>query len=911
MYRKGFLQLFVFMLIFSIQTCLVYAQDIWSIKITANYNNIPLSSLLKDIEKKYPVKFYFKQNWFENDTVSINVQNATMAAFIDKLIDGKLFTVQVMNKTMIIFLPKDEVADILGQKREEGQDNSDLITIPIGNPNEVGKYSKVELKGKIVDGKNGDPLIGASIQVENTSIGAITNVKGNFSLTLAAGYHTLLISNMGYEKSEYKVKMISNGKHDFELFDKSLKINEITIFSKRVDKNVNRNQMSLLEIDAKGIKQLPSITGEKDILKTFTMMPGVKSVGEFGSGINVRGGGEDQNLYLIEDAPIFNTSHVFGLLSVINPDAVSSVTLYKGNIPASYGERVSSVMDIRIKDNNCKTISAVGGIGLYNSRLMIEGPLGKNVTFKIGGRMSYSDWLLKQINNYNLQHSSASFYDFNGLLNWNFKNNSISIFGYTSYDKFRYVSIEAYQYGSQLISANWNHYFKNNLSSALTIAHSNYYDNLDDITPGMTKSRINTEIWYSTAKYNLNFSGFSHHNINAGMQAINYSINPGKKTRLDSISLITPKTLAKEQADEAAIYINDNYEINEHFSINAGIRYSSYFYLGPQDINQYSSNGPLDTLSITGTKSYKKGSVIQTYHGLEPRVSMKVQFDSTQSVKLSYNRNYQYISLLSYSSISTPSDRWKLSDPFIKPTMADQYAIGYFRNFLDNSIETSIEAYYKKMTHLTEYKNNADLVMNSNIETELIDASGKNYGIELLFKKNKGKLDGWVSYTYSRAYKKTSGRYLSEIINGNKYYPSSYDKPHDLVIVANYHVNRRLRFGGNFTFTSGRSVSLPEYTYTTTDGNQIIYYSDRNKYRLPTYHRLDLSMSYDETLKKKRMWKGSWTLSVLNVYARKNAYSVFYKKETPSEKNDYNMYSLYKLYIIGIPFPTLTYNFIF
>ncbi len=366
--------------------CYLYSQNIESIKITANNSKMPLIGFFHDIELKNPVKFYFKNGWFLGDSISLNFDNTPLTRVLDRITDAKPFIYQVVQGNMIVFMPKEDVAMLLGEMIDMDQ-GFDLNIISVGNPNEAGKFKKVELKGKVKDGKTGDPLIGANLQIEKTIQGCVSSVSGNYSLIVAPGIYSLIVTCIGYEKAIYKVKIISNGNLDFELFEKSLKIDEISIYAQRPDKNVRSSQMSLVEMDAKSIKQLPSLTGEKDILKSFTMMPGVVSVGEFGSGINVRGGGEDQNLYLIEGAPIYNTSHVFGLMSVINPDAVNNVTLYKGHIPANFGERVSSVMDIQVKDNNCKELKAKGGIGLYDSRLMIEGPIGNDsLTFKIGGR---------------------------------------------------------------------------------------------------------------------------------------------------------------------------------------------------------------------------------------------------------------------------------------------------------------------------------------------------------------------------------------------------------------------------------------------------------------------------------------------------------------------------------------------
>lgn len=909
---RGRIKSLIFIVLFLSNLCpYLVSQSIDTLYFSAEYTNIPITDFLADLEKKYPVTFYFKNEWFTYDTVNLSFTNTPLPEVLDKVVKGTPYLYQVIQGNMVVFMLKEEVALITGQMVDLSLDIPDLSVVVIGNPDEAGRYKKATLSGIISDGKTGTPLFGATIHVENTTNAVISNLNGEYMLDIYPGIYTLVVSSIGFERAVYKAKIISDGNLDIELFEKSHEIDEVAIYRQRVHDNVRGNQMSLIEMNAKNIKKLPAIVGEKDILKSLTMMPGVKSIGEFGSGINVRGGGEDQNLYLLEGAPIFNTSHVFGLLSVINPDAVNNVTLYKGHIPAGYGERVSSVMEIQLKNNNIDKLRARGGIGIYNSRLMIEGPVFKDkITFNIGGRTSYSNWLLSRLPDYYLQNSSASFYDINGLLKFNLKKHQISFFGYNSLNKFRYIDELNYEYENRLGSIKWSHSIGSSLGSSLMMSFSQYNVKKDDITPGYEQSRLSSQINYLSGKYNISYLGLANHNIDVGLQGIIYSIHPGELIPLNDTSLINPEFLKNEQAYETSLYINDLYDISNNISVSAGLRYSGYLFTGPLDIPVYQEGASFREASVIDSVYYGKGEVIKSYYNLEPRFSLKIQLSDNNSVKLSYNRNSQYISLISYTSIPTPDDVWKLSGAYIKPLIANQVALGYYQNFLGRSIETSVELYYKKLSNLIEYKNSASLEMRQHLETELINASGKNYGIEFLIKKNTGKLDGWISYTFSKTFKRTSSNHIDEIINNNSYYPSSYDKPHDLTILLNYNINRRWRIMGNFTFTSGRSVTLPEYKYTI-GSEQLIYYSDRNKYRLPPYHRLDLSISLDESLRLKKKWKGSWTFSILNLYGRKNAYSVFYKKEKPAHDNDFKRFNLFKLYLIGRPLPTLTYNFIF
>jgi hypothetical protein len=884
----------------------INAQGGNDIRISGTYTNTALIDFLKDIEKNHLIVFNYNPDWFKNDSISLFFNNTPLIDALRRAIPNK--SVLLFQDSYYVLLPKEEVDIFYGNSAST--EKEDLGIKIIGIPSEAGKYSKTTIKGTINDGKTGEPLIGSTIQVENTNNACVSNLKGAYALVLAPGEYNLIISNVGYEKTSQRVKVVSNGELNVELFEKSTRISDVVVYSQKADRNVRSSQMSIIEMDSKAIKQLPSLTGEKDVIKSFTMMPGVKSVGEFGAGIYVRGGSTDQNLFLIEGAPLFNTAHVFGLISSVNPDAVSNVTLYKGHIPSNFGERVSSVMDIQLKDNISKEFHVNGGVGLFSSRLMAEVPIyNETLSLKFGGRTNYSNWLLKELPDYNLRTSKIGFYDYNGILTWNYKNNRIVAFVYNSYDMFNYSSEMVYNYGSTLGSLQWSHYFSNNINTSISYIYSDFNMTKDELTNELDQSRIISGINYQGLKLNLTARIGNSHILDIGTNSILYNNDPGKQTPLNEKSMIISRELQTEKALENAVYINDKWEINSIFSINGGLRYSYYTKLGPGTVFNYIPDRSMLPATITDSVVYDKNKIIQSYGNIEPRVALKAQLGPTSSVKLSYNRNFQYISLISNTSAPSPNDVWKLADKYLKPIDCSHYAIGYYRNFNENKIETSVELYYKTLKDLVEYKNGAQLEMNKNIETELVSANGRNYGVELYVKKNAGEFDGWIAYTYSRSMKQTTGRFTEEMVNKNQYYPSSLDKPHDITIMGTWHINRRVRLSGNFNYSTGRSVTLPELKYSFNK-QTIIQYSDRNKYRLPDYHRLDLSLSVDESLKRRKFWRGSWTFSILNVYAQKNIYSIYYRKETPTMENDYRVFSLYKIYIMRI-LPTFTYNFIF
>ncbi len=901
--------IFCFLFCFPSESWLQEIDGLW---ISAEFKHMHVSDIFRQLEISYPYKFYFKDDWFSKDTISVHFENRGIDEVVNKILGDKPFTYRVLHANHYIFLPKEKVAMLTGQLLNY-RDNSitDLSFIKVGKPEEAGKYKSVTVTGRVTDGKTNEPVIGATIQITNMQRGVVSNLQGNYSLGLSPGLYTIEISSIGYEKSQYNVKVLSNGELNFELFEKSVALEDIVIYGQRVDHNVSGHQMSLIELDIKNIKQLPNASGTKDILKGLTSMPGIKSVGEFSSGINVRGGGEDQNLYLLNGAPLFNTSHVLGLFSVINPDAVEKLSLYKGHIPALYGERVSSIVEIHTLDTPPTKAKVRGGLGIYDSRLMINLPVYKDkIYFDIGGRSSYSNWILKNSKVISLRNSLASFYDINGTLHMNLGKSHISLSGYTSNDIFRFSSEVKYIYGNNLGSLNWNYMFSSNLAGYLILAYSQYNVEKDNISNNFTASKLTSGITYKSLKYRLKYTAIKDHTLDAGFGIVRYDVPEQRVNPLTEISLTNSSTLPSEQAYEGSFFINDEYNFSEYLSFNAGLRISGYMEIGPAALAQYSEGTIRDTSTINGLKTYNKNAPIQTYYGFEPRLSSKFQIDEHSSVKISYNRNIQYLSLISYSTVATPSDGWKLADPYIKPLIANQIAIGYFRNFLSNSIEVSVEMYYKSLKNVIEYKNGGNFEMNRHIEDVLLNASGRNYGVELLVKKSSGKIEGWLSYAFSRSLRKTDGLYATELINDNKYFPSSYDIPHDLTVVLNYHINKRVQFSGNFSFASGRPITLPEYKFFV--GSDVaVYFSEKNAYRLPAYHRLDLTMTVDESLKIKQKCKGSWSFSILNVYGRKNPYTIFFRKADPSALNDYNPYSLFKLYLIGTPIPTLTYNFVF
>jgi hypothetical protein len=883
------------------------SQEIQEMKVSGSFTNTPLQEFFATLEKSYSIRFFYKEEWVKSADVTYTFNDVPLIQVMNQVFNGKDLTFRFFQNRSVVVIPSKS-----DRNSEFGPGESKVLII--GDPLNRGRYQHAKLRGKVLEGKTGDPLTGAVVYNPETKAGVATDSKGRYTIELPTGEMHLKVSFMSFENQIVNIQLIQDGSADFELFEETHAIAEVTVVSD--NSKASKAQMSMIKMSAVTVKELPVLMGEADIIKSMVMMPGVQSVGEMASGFNVRGGNTDQNLVLVDGAPIFNTTHLFGFFSMVNPDAVEDVTLYKGGIPAYYGERISSVLEARLKEGSKKNLQINGGIGLVNSRLTVEGPFTKKKksTFLIGGRSTYSDWMLQQTKNKMFMNSVAHFYDLNGTANFELgPKNHLKITGYMSSDVFNLNSSSLYTYGNTLGSLNWRLNLSEKITSGLNLAYSRYDLKVDQKDPVLPEDdyTLKSDIQYGSLKYVLSLYPNDKQRISAGFQGVGYWINPGSIAPSQIPSNVVGSSMLPEQSAEGALFADDDFDLTEKLAFNVGLRYAHFINYGPGIVYQYAPGFPKSEETIIDSTIYKSGDIIKAYHGLEPRVSMKMNMENGRSLRLSYQRVHQFISQISNTAVISPADYWKSADPYITPLINDQLALGYFKNPADGKFETSVEVYYKNLQNLLEYKNGAQLMMNDHIETDVTLAKGYSYGFEFLAKKNSGRLNGWLSYTYSRTFRKGDGEFPEEKINGGSYYPSIYDKPHDLSAVMNYKISRRWRFSGNFVYTSGRPITLPEQKYIY-GSNQVVIFSDRNKYRMPPYHRMDVSLTLDENLRIKRMWKGSWTFSVYNLYGRKNPYSVFYRKGPKSVLGTENSrYDIYKLSIIGVPVPSITYNFKF
>ncbi|HSJ66690.1 MAG TPA: TonB-dependent receptor [Anditalea sp.] len=760
------------------------------------------------------------------------------------------------------------------------------------------------IEGSIIDDESGLPIPGALMYITAMELGITTDEKGRFSVRLPEGTHVAVFSAMGKETERKILRAYQPINLQINLFESTSDLDEIIVRGRTIDHNVKSIELGVSRLAMEEIRLLPPLLGEVDIIKSIQLLPGVSTVGEGASGFNVRGGGVDQNLILMDGAPIFNPSHMFGFFSIFNQDMVDNVALYKGDIPANYGGRLSSVLDISTKDGNSEKLKAEGGIGFLSTRLKLEGPVSNSTTVAIAGRVAYPNWLMHRIPSATLQLSSSYFYDGNIKIAHKINDrNSLKISGYASNDYFRIGADTAYSWQTHLASLKWSSVISDNLGSDLTVAYSNYTYNVEGVNAPLDFG-LESDINYLGLSHDLEWTT-DRHRTTFGYAANHYTMGMGTLEPTTETSIINRESIPNERGLELGAFVNSEFTITDKLATQLGLRYSSFLALGPRDVFMYEPGMPRNNETITEVVPYNSGETIARYGGLEPRLGLRYTTGENSSVKISFNRNLQYIHLLSNTMASAPVDLWKLSDQYLGPQESLQYALGYYQNFNENLIESSLEVYYKDFNNLVEFKDGATLLLNQNLEQELITGEGHAYGAEFFVKKRYGKLTGWISYGYSRTLRKVASEHEEETINRGNYFPSNWDQPHDLSIVSTYQLTRRLSLSGNFNYRTGRPITLPTSVYTIND-NVVIDYSERNQGRIPDYHRLDLSMTYDGNQRKSSTYKSSVTLAFYNVYARRNPFSWFFSPDSTG-----TVPRSYRLAVIGTVIPSVTYNFQF
>nr|WP_319401609.1 TonB-dependent receptor [uncultured Carboxylicivirga sp.] len=751
------------------------------------------------------------------------------------------------------------------------------------------------ISGTLKDATTGEALIGATIYIKETQGGNITNVYGFYSISLPAGNYHLVYAYLGYNSVEKEISHFQNQVINLELSPASESIDEIVVTSQRKDANVREPQMGVEKLQSKTIKNVPVLMGETDLVKVIQLLPGVSPTSEGSSGFSVRGGNPDQNLILLDEASVYNAGHLMGFFSVFNNDAVKDVKLYKGDIPASNGGRLSSLLDIRMKDGNSKKFTGTGGIGTISSRLTLEGPIVQDKTsFIVSGRRTYVDLFLPLSSNEAIRDNRLYFYDFNAKVNHTInENNRIYLSGYFGRDVFK-NDFSKMDFGNKTVTARWNHIFSPKLFSNFTLIGSQYDYALGTVDSGADSFEWESSLYDLSAKVDFDYYINPENTVEFGAQSIFREILPGLARGTDENSLYNEIKVPENRSLEHALYVQNTQKISDWLVLKYGLRWSIFQNIGAGTQYYYDENH-----EFINSEHFKTGEVYNTYNGIEPRLGASFILNPTSSIKASYNRTYQYLHLASNSSSGTPLDVWFPSSPNVKPQKADQFSIGYFRNFSDNTIETSIEGFYKKMDNSIDFKDHPDLLLNEYLEGELRFGDAEAYGMEFMLRFNRPKWNGWISYTLSRV-----ERTIPEI-NDGKPYLSPYDHTHDCSIVLNRNLSERTSLSANWVFYTGSPATYPVGRYKV-GGDIIPLYSERNSERMPDYHRLDLSLILSGKHKENRKWQGEWVFSVYNAYGRKNAWAINFVRDD----DDPSITKAQKTYLFSI-IPSVTYNFKF
>lgn len=911
-----------------------FTQDLPTVSI--NFDNITMKEALISLENKTGYQFYFQEEWLtESKKIFGEYDQKPLNDLLAALLNGSSLNFLILDKKVIITknsLVYTELPANYFNEEKQGTDNryaessedsysesetpvlqkeytnqknaSNSSYIPIGKADLNNSKEVYLLTGTIYDLVSKRPVQDIVVSVNGRNMNAVTDENGKYSLKLPQGTYTLVTKSLGYQNTRQNIVIYGSGTLNFDLVESLTQLQEIVIESNR-DANIKETMAGITSIDVKEIKTIPLILGERDVLKVATTMPGVKTAGEGALGYNVRGGKTDQNLILFDNAVMYNPSHFFGIFSAINPFATGNVKIYKGTIPAEFGGRLSSVIDIETKDSNTEKFSGEASIGPVTGNLTIETPIVKDKSSLMTGvRATYSDWLLKTIDEESIKNSEASFYD--AVVKYNHRindNNNIKAMLYFSNDKFSITSDSIFKYNNRLASLEWNHTFNDKNRGTFQLVNSQYKFNIAYENEFNKNFDYNYNINESELKFNMKFLYSKVHKFDYGISSKIYAVEPGTIEPLNANSTVEYKRLEKEKGLESALFLSDLIEVNEKLSFDIGLRYSFYASLGSGTQNRYAPNQPMSDESVIETVEYGNNEVIETYGGLEPRISFRYFLSPSLSIKGGYNKTIQYIHLLSSNTAMSPVDTWKLSDLNVEPQKAHQFSLGLFKNFGSDVYEMSLDTYYKKMEDILDFKIGAELNLNDNIETELLQGEGRAYGIEFLLKKKSGRLNGWIGYSYSRSEIKLDSEFLTERVNNGEFFASNYDRPHDFNVVSNFKLTKRYSFSMNFNYQTGRPITYPVGKFIYNGTEQVIY-SDRNAERIPDYYRLDLGLNIEGNHKIKKFAHSFWNISVYNVLGRSNPYSVYFV-------NDQGSIKAYKTSIFAVPIPTITYNFKF
>ena len=883
-------------------------------------DNCPLTEVLQQVQQQTKYRFYWKALETEGINVSIDTDAKDIHQLMKALLKGTdlKYTVHddqtvflLKNKTLMEIPPLFALENgnasganqelLLSGKQKATSGNKIYV---VGKPGSPTSQKMVELTGTITSFKTGEPVMGVNMVVKKpTWSAAVSDANGRYVLKVSQGEVDVEMTGIGIIDTHRRLMVYENGTLDIELEDKMQTLEEVTVTANKVE-NVKGVQMGVQALVAEDLKTIPTAFGELDVIKVVQALPGVKTMGEAAGGLNVRGGSTDQNLIQWNEGTIYNPTHLFGFFSAFNGSIVQDMELYKGSIPSKYGGRISSVLDINSRRGNKEKYQGEVSLGLLTSSLALEGPIKKGKTsLLLAGRTTYSDWMLNLLpENSRYKNGAAGFYDANLLLSHQFSTkNNLYISGYYSHDRFNFLENEKYEYVNANASLQWAHLFNDNFRMTATTG----YDHYDYTTKNWQNDYNAYQMGYDINQYYLkldfNHSQLQKHRIDWGMNAIMYDINPGDIKPYGTGSFYVPRTLQKEKALETVLYLNEEWEITPKLTANIGGRYSLFNAFGKRTINTYKEGELPSTLNVTGTES--KDGNLKTYHGPEFRLGLRYAFTDDFSVKAGFNTMRQYIHKVSNTMVMSPTDTWKLSDMFIEPQTGMQYSLGFYKNLMDDQLEASIEGYYKSMDNYLDYRSGAQLLMNDHLETEVLPTEGRAYGVEFMLKRPKGKLNGWISYTYSKTELQQNDPRIAKPVNKGKWYPAEYDKPHDIKLVGNYQFTQRYSTSLNVDYSTGRPQTMPvSQYYSNTIGATSFVFSERNGVRIPDYFRVDLSFNIKPTHRLNAKTYTFFTIGVYNLTGRKNIYSIYFQNEGKEGMKGYRMS------IFGAPIPYASFN---
>jgi len=907
----------------------LFAQVAGNKLINVNYQQALISQVVDDLETKTSYHFYYDAALFDSLRVTLQLNQQPLDHVLDEAFKNTRFRYAITPQLEVL-LTQDRAIQtglangFFGIKAIPAAANAVTTNAPVQNfatdekqqavtestvenktyeigfkTNQIGT-GNATIAGYVKEAKTGESIIGASLYVTDTKTGVNSDQYGFFSLTLTKGRHTILIRSMGSRDTRREIMLYSDGKFNIDLQEQIQTLKEVKISAEKVA-NIKSTQLGAVRMDIKSIKEIPAVFGEADVLRAVLVLPGVQTVGEATTGFNVRGGAADQNLVLFNGLTVFNPAHFFGFFSAFNPDVVKDVELYKSTIPERFGGRISSVLDINGREGNKKKFTGSAGIGILTSRLSVEGPIVNDRTsFIFGGRTTYANWLLDLLPDA-YKHSKASFYDLNLDISHRINDkNNLYLNSYISNDNFKLNSDTSYSYSNKNIALKWKHNFNNKLYSVVGGGYDSYQYGVGSTVNPVNAYQLNFNIKQTNFKADFNYYPNNQHSITFGLSSIYYHLHPGDMQPAGDKSLVAPNVVDAQHGLESGLYAGDKFDATDDLSLSGGLRLAVYNSLGPATVNYYADGLPKASVNVINTKTFGSNQFIKTYINPEIRFSARYNLGGNLAVKAAYNTLHQYLHLLSNTTAISPTDVYQLSDANIKPQSGRQVSLGLYKNFKSNTIETSIEGYYRDIDHYLDYKSGAVLTLNHNIEQDVINTHGKAYGLELMIRKTAGKLTGIMSYTYSRTFLKQDDPTALPAVNSGAYYPANYDKPHGFNLTGAYHLSHRYSLSFNIAYSTGRPITLPiaKFLY---NGSERVYYSDRNQYRIPDYFRSDIALNIEGNHKIKQLTHNSWTIGVYNLTGRQNAYSTFFTQQG-------GLIGAYQLSIFAAPIPFVNYN---